>query len=131
MIYFTLNLDRQNRCSYEIADINYDPADFKDASTIFYAEENIAVGDYVDFWKLSTFNVYSGNAYKILDSNNNIATVINYDDVCNFCDYITDNIQAFVIRIDYLTYLQKQLSVRKDETSKILCDICEIDIPTY
>lgn len=130
MLYFTVKLSEEECYSYEIDKISDNIKDFNTQDTIFYSDEELYEGDVIDFYELSDFDIYSGYVYKILDSDKNIATVICYDDIHEVYDdiYETENI---IIRIDRLFYKKQKLVDIFELTSRILCDICEVDIPKY
>lgn len=130
MLYFTLKLSEEYEYSYEIDKISDNIKDFNTQDTIFYSDEELYEGDVIDFYELSDFDIYSGYVYKILDSDKNIATVICYDDIHEIYDYIQET-ENIIIRIDRLFYKKKTLVDIFELTSRILCDICEVDIPKY
>lgn len=132
MVYFTLTLDEENRYSYVISEVNSDVKKLNPKDLIFYFDVDILEGDSIDFWELSDYGIYSGNVYKIIDSYGEIATVIDYDDIYDVQDFIYYETEKIIVKIDYLSYSSgRNLVSIQDRTSKILCDICEVDIPVY
>ena len=129
MLYFTLKLSEEDY-SYEVEKISDNIKDFDITDIIFYTSENLSKGDIIDFWELSTFDVYSGNVYKILNSCNSIATIIDYNDIYDVNDYLFAN-NIIIVRIEQLIYDEKELLNIFERTSEILCDIYGIDITTY
>ena len=132
MLYFTLKLSEEGAYSYEVDKISNTIKDFNTEDIIFYyeANEDLYNGDVIDFWELSDFGVYSGNVYKILDSNKNTATVIDYDDIYDVNAYLYTN-GIIIVRIEQLFCSKKEIVDIFERTSEILCDICEVDIPIY
>ena len=130
MLYFTIKLAENSTYNYEVDKISYNIEDFNTKEIIFYTSENLNKGDIIDFWELKDYDVYSGYVYKILDSNKNIATVIDYDDIYDVINYEYTNMMI-VVRIEQLFYDKKEIIDIFERTSEILCDICEIDIPIY
>ena len=132
MLYFTLKLSEEGAYSYEVDKISNNIKDFNTEDIIFYyeANEDLYNGDVIDFWELSDFGVYSGNVYKILDSNKNTATVIDYDDIYDVNAYLYTN-GIIIVRIEQLFCSKKEIVDIFERTSEILCDICEVDIPIY
>lgn len=132
MIYFTLELDPESNYSYKINKISSDIKDFDNFNiTIFCTEIDILDGGSIDFWELSDFDVYSGNVYKILGSDGYIATVIDYEEIYDVDTFLDYESKESIIKIDNLTYIKGHLEDIQDRTGKILCDICEVDIPVY
>lgn len=132
MLYFTLKLSEEEDYSYEVEKISDNIKDFDITDIIFYTSENLSKGDIIDFWELSDFDVYSGNVYKIVDTNRSIATAINYDDIYDIKEFITYEAVVAIVKIDYLSYSPgRNLVSIQDRTGEILCDICEVDIPVY
>ena len=129
MLYFTLKLSEEDY-SYEVEKISDNIKDFDITDIIFYTSENLSKGDIIDFWELSTFDVYSGNVYKILNSCNSIANIIDYNDIYDVNDYLFAN-NIIIVRIEQLIYDEKELLNIFERTSEILCDIYGIDITTY
>ena len=130
MLYFTIKLAENSTYNYEVDKISYNIEDFNTKEIIFYTSENLNKGDIIDFQELKDYDVYSGYVYKILDSNKNIATVIDYDDIYDVISYEYTNMMI-VVRIEQLFYDKKEIIDIMERTSEILCDICEIDIPIY
>lgn len=130
MLYFTIKLAENSTYNYEVDKISYNIEDFNTKEIIFYTSENLNKGDIIDFWELKDYDVYSGYVYKILDSNKNIATVIDYDDIYDVINYEYTNMMI-VVRIEQLFYDKKEIIDIMERTSEILCDICELDIPIY
>lgn len=132
MVYFTLKLSEDYEYSYEITKISPNIQDFNlNKDNIFYFSEDVLEGGSIDFWKLSDFGVYSGNVYKIIDSDGDIATVIDYDDIYDINNYLYHYTGKTIIKIDNLTFVKGHLANVQDRTGEILCDICEVDIPKY
>lgn len=130
MVYFTVKLDEENMYSYAVDKISSNIKEFDTNDLVFCSTVDILEDSSIDFWELSDFDVYSGYVYKILDSHNNIATVIDYDDIYDVNDYLYTN-GIIIVRIEQLFCSKKEIVDIFERTSEILCDICEIDIPTY
>lgn len=130
MLYFTIKLAEDDSYNYEVDKISYNIEDFNTKEIIFYTSKNLDRGDIIDFWELSDYDVYSGYVYKILDSNKNTATVIDYDDIYDVNAYLYTN-GIIIVRIEQLFCSKKEIVDIFERTSEILCDICEIDIPIY
>ena len=132
MVYFTLTLDKENRYSYVISEVNSDVKKLNPNDLIFYSDVDILEGGSIDFWELSDYDIYSGNVYKIIDSYGEIATVVDYDDIYDVQDFIYYETERIIVKIDYLSYSPgRNLVSIQDRTSEILCDIYEVDIPVY
>ncbi len=130
MLYFTIKLAENSTYNYEVDKISYNIENFNTKEIIFYTSKNLNKGDIIDFWELKDYDVYSEYVYKILDSNKNIATVIDYDDIYDVISYEYTNMMI-VVRIEQLFYDKKEIIDIMERTSEILCDICELDIPIY
>lgn len=130
MLYFTIKLAENSTYNYEVDKISYNIEDFNTKEIVFYTSENLNKGDIIDFWELKDYDVYSGYVYKILDSNKNIATVIDYDDIYDVISYEYTNMMI-VVRIEQLFYDKKEIIDIMERTNEILCDICELDILIY
>lgn len=134
MLYFTLKLSEEYEYTYEIDKISNNIKDFTTENTIFYVSDSYLPEEHegIDFWELSDFGVYSGNVYKIIDSDGVIATCINYDDIYKVHEFLDYETNMNIVKIDYLSYSSgRNLVSIQDRTGEILCDICEVTVPNY
>lgn len=134
MLYFTLKLSEKYEYTYEIDKISNNIKDFNTENTIFCTSDSYLSEEHegIDFWELSDFDVYSGNVYKIIDSDGVIATGINYDDIYEVHEFLDYETSMNIVKIDYLSYSPgRNLVSIQDRTSEILCDIYEVTVPNY
>lgn len=135
MLYFTLKLSEEYEYTYEIDKISNNIKEFFNTNNLIFCTSDSYLPEEhegIDFWELSDFDVYSGNVYKVIDSNRVIATVINYDDIYEVKEFLDYETEMSIVKIDYLSYSPgRNLVSIQDRTSEILCDIYEVDIPVY
>lgn len=135
MLYFTLKLSEEYEYTYEIDKISNNIKEFFNTNNLIFCTSDSYLPEEhegIDFWELSDFDVYSGNVYKVIDSNRGIATVINYDDIYEVKEFLDYETEMSIVKIDYLSYSPgKNLISIQDRTSEILCDICEVTVPNY